>query len=279
MSRCCRTRSVTLARYFLTRTRPTSGLMKSNTTTLSPIRLSSSGRPIRVTKSSRMAARTFNTRSSYGSPGFTIGVRVPSVSTIDAEVRREDDDGLGEVHGGPGAVGEPAVLQDLQELVQDPRVRLLDLVEEHDAERALPDRVRELAAGVVADVAGRRADQPRLAVLGGELAHVEPDVGVLVAEEHLASDLASSVLPTPVGPAKNSTPCGRVAWPPLCAPVRPIELRIKMSSDFRMAAAWPSTRTPSASHFRGEYSRARPVASTGCPRRRLGSLGRLHRCA
>jgi hypothetical protein len=46
-----------------------------------------------------------------------------------------------------------------------------------------PHRLGELAALVVADVAGRRADEPRHGVLLHVLAHVEPD-HVLLAVEH-----------------------------------------------------------------------------------------------
>src|SRR5262249_17024033 len=71
----------------------------------------------------------------------------------------------------------------------DARMRLLDLVEQHDRERTFPDGVRELAARVVPDVAGRRAQQTRPGVLLGELAHVEADVGALVAENQLRERL------------------------------------------------------------------------------------------
>ena len=62
-------------------------------------------------------------------------------------------------------------------------MRLLDLVEQHHRERPLANGVDELPAGVVAHVARRRADQPRIGVLGGELTHVEADAGLLVAEQ------------------------------------------------------------------------------------------------
>ena len=107
----------------------------------------------------------------------------------DAQVRREHEDRLGEIRGLAAAVGEPAVLEDLQELVEDARMRLLDLVEQHDRERLLAHRVGELAARVVADVAGRRAEQPGAGVLVGELAHVEADVRALVAEDELRERL------------------------------------------------------------------------------------------
>ena len=78
-----------------------------------------------------------------------------------ADVRGHDQDGVAEVDRPPLAVGQPAVVEDLEQHVEDVRVRLLDLVEEHDAVGAAAHGLGELAALLVADVAGRRADQPR----------------------------------------------------------------------------------------------------------------------
>ena len=56
-------------------------------------------------------------------------------------------------------VGQVPVLEDLEEDVEDLRVRLLDLVEEDDAVVLAPDRLGQLAALVEADVAGGRPDE------------------------------------------------------------------------------------------------------------------------
>lgn len=52
-----------------------------------------------------------------------------------AEVGREDQDGVAEVDRPPLPVGEPPVVEHLEQDVEDLRVRLLDLVEEYDAVR------------------------------------------------------------------------------------------------------------------------------------------------
>ena len=70
-------------------------------------------------------------------------------------------------------VGQRGVVHHLEQDVEDVRVRLLDLVEQQHRVRRLADRVGEQAALVEADVAGRRADQPRDGVLLHVLAHVE----------------------------------------------------------------------------------------------------------
>jgi DNA invertase Pin-like site-specific DNA recombinase len=66
-----------------------------------------------------------------------------------------------------------ALLQDLEEHVEDVGVGLLDLVEQHDASRAAAHRLGELAALLVAHVARGRADQAADVVLLHVLAHVE----------------------------------------------------------------------------------------------------------
>jgi hypothetical protein len=83
-------------------------------------------------------------------------------------------------------VGQPALLHDLEEHVEDVRVRLLDLVEEHDRVGPTPDLLGQVAALLVADVARRRADQARRVVLLHVLGHVDLDDRVLVAEHELA---------------------------------------------------------------------------------------------
>ena len=126
-----------------------------------------------------------------------------------ADVRGHDDDRVLEIDRAALTVGQPSVVEDLQEHVEDVRVRLLDLVEEHDRERTPAHGFGELAALVVADVSGRRADQTRDGVLLLILRHVDANHRALVVEQVLASARASSVLPTPVGPRKMNEPIGR----------------------------------------------------------------------
>ena len=102
-----------------------------------------------------------------------------------AEVRRHDDDGVLEIDGPPLAVGQPAVVEQLQQDVEHLRVRLLDLVEKHDRVRPAAHRFGELAGLLVADVSGRRANHARHGVLLLVLGHVDPHHRVLVVEQEL----------------------------------------------------------------------------------------------
>ena len=69
--------------------------------------------------------------------------------------------------------------------VEHVRVGLLDLVEQHHRVRAAAHRLGELPGLLVADVSGRRADQPADRVPLLELAHVQADHPVLVTEQRL----------------------------------------------------------------------------------------------
>ena len=101
------------------------------------------------------------------------------------QVRGHDDDRVAEVHGVTLAVGQAAVLQHLEQDVPDLRVRLLDFVEQDHLVRPAADRLGQLPALVVADVAGWGADEARHRVLLAELAHVHTHQRVVVVEQEL----------------------------------------------------------------------------------------------
>ncbi len=105
------------------------------------------------------------------------------------DVRGHDHDRVAEVDRAALAVREPSVVEDLEEHVEDLGVRLLDLVEQHDRIGPAAHRLGELSALFVADVAGRRADQPRDGVALLVLGHVEPYHRALVVEHELGERL------------------------------------------------------------------------------------------
>ena len=87
------------------------------------------------------------------------------------------------------------VLEDLEEDVEDLRMGLLDLVEEHHRVALAPDGLGQLAALVEPDVAGRRPDEAADVVALHELAHVDLDERVLAAEHELGERLGELRLP------------------------------------------------------------------------------------
>ena len=98
-------------------------------------------------------------------------------------------DGVAEVDRAALAVGQAAVVEHLEQDVEDVAVGLLDLVEQDDRVGPAADRLGEPAAFLVADVAGRGADQPGDVVPLAELAHVEADHRRLAVEEELGQRL------------------------------------------------------------------------------------------
>jgi len=82
-------------------------------------------------------------------------------------------------------IGQVAVLEDLEEDVEDVRVRLLDLVEHHHRIALAAHRLGQLPSLVVADVTGGSTDQARDVVALHELAHVDLHHRVLGAEHEL----------------------------------------------------------------------------------------------
>ena len=104
-----------------------SSLESALKTTTSSTRFRNSGRKKPLSSSSstsRMASRPSSRRPELG-----VGLE----DALAADVRGHDDDGVGEVGEAAAAVGEAAVVEHLEEQVEDVGVRLLDLVEEEHA--------------------------------------------------------------------------------------------------------------------------------------------------
>mmetsp|Transcript_28368 Transcript_28368/g.74981 ORF Transcript_28368/g.74981 Transcript_28368/m.74981 type:complete len:474 (+) Transcript_28368:94-1515(+) len=128
------------------------------------------------------------------------------------DVGGEDDDGVLEVDGASLTVGEPPVVEHLQQHVEDLRMGLVHLIEEDDRIGPPPHRLRQLAALVVAHVAGRRADEARDGVALRELGHVEARDGVLRIEELLREGLAQLRLAHAGGADEQKHAEGPLCW-------------------------------------------------------------------
>src|SRR5882724_4257350 len=126
------------------------------------------------------------------------------------DVGGHDDDRIAKVHHPPLAVGEPAVVENLEQHVEHVRVGLLDLVEQHDAVGTPPHRLGQLASFLVAHVAGRSADHSRDGVFLHVLRHVEPHHGPLIVEEKLGQRPRGLGLPHSGGPEKDERASGPI---------------------------------------------------------------------
>ena len=104
-------------------------------------------------------------------------------------VRGHNDDRVAEIHRTALVVGQPAVVEHLQQDVEDVGVRLLDLVEQHHGIGLAPHGLGQLAALVVTDVSRRRPDEPRHGVPLLVLAHVDTRHHLVVVEQELGQRL------------------------------------------------------------------------------------------
>ena len=87
-------------------------------------------------------------------------LRLEGVAQVPPVIGRHDQHGVGEIDRPALAVGQAAVVEHLQQDVEDVGVGLFDLVEQHDRVGAPADGLGQLAALLVAHVAGRGADEP-----------------------------------------------------------------------------------------------------------------------
>jgi len=102
-----------------------------------------------------------------------------------AQVAGHDHQGVAEIHDAALAVGQPAVVQQLQQHVHDLGVGLLHLVQQDHAVGVAAHRLGQLAAGLEAHVARGRADHARHRVALHVLGHVQAHHVGLVAEHLL----------------------------------------------------------------------------------------------
>src|SRR6202521_2324352 len=133
------------------------------------------------------------------------------VDIANAQVGSHDDDRVGEVDHLALGIAQAAVFQDLQQHVEDFGMCLLDLVEQDHRVGPASHRFGQLSAFVVADIAGRRADQSRGGVALHELRHVELDQRILGVEQVLGERSRKLGL-SDTGWAQEDERADRPAW-------------------------------------------------------------------
>ena len=104
-------------------------------------------------------------------------------------VGRHHQDHVAEIGFATVVVGELAVVHDLQQQIEDIRMRLLDLVEQYHRMRLFGHRLGEQTALVVTDIAGRRTDQTRDGMPLHVLGHIETDQLDAEMQRQLTRDL------------------------------------------------------------------------------------------
>ena len=123
------------------------------------------------------------------------------------DVRGHHDDRVLEVNRAAQAVGQLAVLEDLQQDAEQVGMRLFDFVQQDDGVRRALDALGQLAALFVAHVARRGADQLRHRVLFHEFRHVEADQRLLAAEQAIGKRPRHLGLADTGGAQEEERPC------------------------------------------------------------------------
>ena len=120
-----------------------------------------------------------------------------------AEVTRHDDHGVLKVHRPSLTVRHTAVVQHLQENVEDVGMRFFNFIEQNDGVRVAPHGFREVAPFFVADVSRRRTDQTRNGVLFHEFTHINTDHGFIRIKEEFRKRLRQFGLTDARGPQEE----------------------------------------------------------------------------
>ena len=120
-----------------------------------------------------------------------------------AQVAGHYDHRVAEIHRPPLPVGQPPVLQDLQQQVEHIRVRLFDFVKEDDPVRAAAHGLGQLPGVIVAHIARRGADEAGHGVPFPVLGHIQAHHAVGIVKEELGQGLAQLRLADPGGAQKD----------------------------------------------------------------------------
>ena len=133
----------------------------------------------------------------------TLGKLAEAVS---AEVGGQDDQRLLKVHRPPLPIGQDAIVQHLQQHVEDVRMRLFDLVKQHDLIGPAPHRFGQDPTLIIADIAGWRADQTADRVLFHKFTHVDPHHRPIIVKQILRQRLGQFGLADAGWPEEQERP-------------------------------------------------------------------------
>ena len=146
----------------------------------------------------------------------TVGVDAVQ-DILRAKVGGQDQNGVLEVHGSALRIGDPAIVQHLQQDVEHVGMRLLHLVEQDDGVGLAAYRFGQLAAFLIAHVSGRRADQTGHGVFLHVFGHVDTHHVVLVVKQRLRQRLGKLGLAHARGAEEQERADGAVGVLNACA--------------------------------------------------------------
>ena len=100
-----------------------------------------------------------------------------------ADIARHNDNGVFKIHRSALRIGYSAVVENLQQDIENVGMRLFYFVEQNDRIRSSSDRFGKLPAVFETDVSGRRAYKPRNAELLHIFAHIYSYDVIFVVEQ------------------------------------------------------------------------------------------------
>lgn len=119
-----------------------------------------------------------------------VAVLVDAVEQILAtEVRCKDNYRVLEVHGASLTVGYTAVIEHLKQDVEYIRMRLFNLIEQHDRIGLAAYRLGQLTALIVSDISGRRSDKTGDGVFLHVFGHIDTNHVVFVIKQAVCKSL------------------------------------------------------------------------------------------
>ena len=118
-----------------------------------------------------------------GDISFIASLSGNPLNGLTANIAGHHDDRVLEIDCVPMVIGEPTVVEHLQQDIEYVLVCLFDFVQEDHTVRTTAYRFGQLSTFFIAHVARRRTDQTTDRVPFHEFAHVDPDHGVFVIEE------------------------------------------------------------------------------------------------
>ena len=113
---------------------------------------------------------------------FSLGVKALDEQG-GTDVGGHDDDGVFEIDGATLAVGQAAIVEDLEEGIKDIGVGFLNFIKKNDTVGATADGFGKLAALLVTDIAWRRPDEAGDGMFFHVFGHIDADDSLFTIEK------------------------------------------------------------------------------------------------
>ena len=145
-----------------------------------------------------------------GLHGLVISATGQGLNQIRPQVGGHHHHRIAEIHRTALTIGQATIIQHLQQNVEDIRVSLLHLVQQHHRVRLATHRFGQVTAFFIADIAWGSPHQPGHGMLLHELGHVDTHHGFFGIEQEVGQRLAQLGLANPSGAQEQETAVGTI---------------------------------------------------------------------